>query len=72
MMRGMTADPRKWDAVLEFSRRVMDMKERVEREEQADSRRYRLIAETESILRELRERSGQAASRLMGRTDQQE
>lgn len=55
MMRGMTVDPRKWDAVLEFSNRVMDRKERVEREEQADSRRDRLMAETERILRELRE-----------------
>lgn len=61
MMRGMTADPRKWEVVMEFSNGVIDRKEEVKREEQAESRRERLVSETERILREMRRRIGQAA-----------
>lgn len=71
MMRGMTADPRKWDAVVEFSTRIMDRKEEVERKEQAELRRGRLIAETERIIGEIRRRTGQPASRRLGRTNQE-
>lgn len=71
MIGGMTADPCKWDAVVEFSNRIMDRKEEVEREEQAELRRGRLIAETERSIGETRGRTGQPASRRLGRTNQE-
>lgn len=68
-MRGMAADPRKWGAMLEFSTKVMDRKEVIEREEQMDRRRERLIRETGQMLRELRDRAGQTLSRPTAMTD---
>lgn len=50
MLRGMVTDPRKWDAAIEFSRKVMNKKEEVEREEQAEARYALLIKETEELL----------------------
>lgn len=50
MMKGMVADPNKWNAVLEFCKTVMSRKEVVEREEQADARREVLIRETRQML----------------------
>lgn len=54
LMRGMAVDPAKWGALLEFSKIVIDRKEQVEREEQEDSRRERLVREAADLLRELR------------------
>lgn len=51
LLRGVATDPKKWDAMLEFSKKVIDRKEEVEREQQADERRNRLLRETEEILR---------------------
>lgn len=50
LLRGVATDPKKWDAMLEFSKKVIDRKEEVEREQQADERRNRLLRETEEIL----------------------
>lgn len=50
MLRGMAADPHKWDAALEFSRKIMDRKEEVEREEQTEERYVKLIRSIEEIL----------------------
>lgn len=65
LMRGMAADPTKWRAIMEFSKRVMDRKEEVEREEKADARRAMLIRETEEILGDLR---GGGARRRAGQS----
>lgn len=50
LLRGAATDPRKWCAMLEFAGKVIDRKEEVEREEQAEERRNRIIRETEEIL----------------------
>lgn len=50
LLRGAATEPRKWQAMLEFARKVIDRKEEVEREEQAEERRRRLIRETEELL----------------------
>lgn len=68
MMRGIAADPHKWNAGLEFSRRIMDRKEEVEREEQAEERYVQLIRSTEEILGS----RGEGARRRMVRSDMQE
>lgn len=65
LMRGMAAYPGKWKAMMEFSKRVMDRKEEVEREEQADARRARLIRETGEFQGDVR---GGGARRGAGRS----
>lgn len=45
LLHGAMTDPRKWGAMLEFAGKVIDRKEEVEREEQAQERQSRLIRE---------------------------
>lgn len=50
LLRVMVGDANKWKAMIDFSTKVMDRKEVVEREEQAEERYRVLIRETEEIL----------------------
>lgn len=69
IMRGMVSNPRKWAAVLEFVSKVMDRKSVVEREEEAERRREKLIRETVDLLRGQRMSAGRIMGRPQDKTD---
>lgn len=70
MLRGAATDPKKWNAMLIFSKKVMDRKEEVEREEQAEARKSRLIRETEELLGEVDRGTRRRMSRHSMRSSQ--
>lgn len=63
LLRGMAADPGKWNAAVEFAGVIMDRKEIVEREEQVEARHRELIRETRELLGETRGGTGRRTGR---------
>lgn len=65
LMRRMLSHPQKWRALLDFAVRVIERKSEVEREEQAERMREKMLRDTEELLGGQRICAGQSMGRRM-------